>query len=1249
MSEKKYENYYTLEYYKTGCGRDYNDNKYWKSFFASMAESIIKDFQPKTVLDMGCAYGYLVEALRSRGVEAYGIDISKYAISSADESIKPYLKNMSALDNLPDEFPKHFDLVVSIEMIEHLYEEDCIKVIEKMVSYADKVLLSSTDSDFDEPSHFNVQPRSYWCEKFAEKGYFRELKGDYTYISPNTYLFIKNERAPFAQVSDYETMLADMKSKIDNLEVNETELKREQNNFRLKIIEIQEAIFNLEKYIDGQHHKNALLHAEIDSMVNSKSWKITKPIRIITSKLHNFKKKFVKPKMQAVETFEEDIKYSIVVPVYNTDEKILHETIKSVLNQTYKNIELCLFDASDNGFDYYNKVIKNYSNDTRLIYKKSDTNYGIAENTNHAVNMATGEYIGLLDHDDILLPDAVSSTHYAVKKMEADVYYSDEDKLNMENKHELPFYKPDWSPDLMTSQMYTCHFFIFKKSLFEKVGGMRKEYDGAQDYDLMLRFALETNRICHIPKVIYSWREVPTSTSINPDSKPYAHEAGRKAVDYYLKQKYGEIAYAEEGRYLFTYNARFKTLENNPKVSIIIPMKDKWELTDVCVKSIIEKSTYSNYEILILDNRSEQADTFKWFEEISDYDGRIRIIKADFEFNWSKLNNFGIQHSSGSVYIFLNNDMKVISNDWIERLAENALRDDVGVVGALLSYEDDTIQHAGVVIGYNGYADHVFKGMNKVHFGSPFVSPMVSRNVSAVTGACMAISKKTIEKIGFFDERFIICGSDVEICLRAYKLGLYNIYNAYVELYHYESKSRSSYIPEIDFTLSTYCYKDFNHGMDPFYNINLSLSSTTPTPNKSNKVGIVEYYQNNMAQYRLTEKYVKNRVRTWEISQSVSECRAIKYQIDKSFGENTRINILLPSINVKDVFGGLYTAIKFFKSFGKRDNIYLRIIVTDAKISEYIHDAVEEFIGDDKRYSIESVVDRENEILMVSKNDIFIATAWWTAVIIEDIIKWQNNFYQTNHPLIYMIQDYEPGFYPWSSHYVCAENSYKLDVNTIAVFNTSLLHSFFQKNGYKFYKEYVFEATLNIGLKEQLLKYKNSLHRKNRIIIYGRPSVKRNGFEMIVEGLKEWTKINENSNTWEIISLGEYFDPIPLENGCRITTLGKVSIEEYAELMLTSKVGISLMFSPHPSYPPMEMAVFGMKVITNKFESKDLSSVSKNIISLDKCSPETIANMLDYIVQTYQEYSIADEKCKYLEDKNELDKISEYIYDDILK
>ncbi|GLI09879.1 hypothetical protein YDYSG_59120 [Paenibacillus tyrfis] len=531
---------------------------------------------------------------------------------------------------------------------------------------------------------------------------------------------------------------------------------------------------------------------------------------------------------QEISKFNLQPLISIVMPVFNVDPRWLKLAIDSVQRQIYEKWELCIVDDCST-----NPLTKEYLtnlNNTNIKIKFLNENQGISGASNEAVKLTDGQYIVLLDNDDEFMPDTLFEIVKAINHYDPDIIYSDEDKIDMSGNRRFPFFKPDWSPDLFRTQMYIGHIFCFKKSLFNEVGGFRKGLEGSQDYDLALRMTERTSNIHHIPKVLYSWRELETSTALNPHSKPYAHETGLRALNEHLERVYGKgKAWVNETEHFFVYDARYNLLNEKPKASIIIPTKDKVELLIPCINSIIEKTTYEQYEIIILNNNSELDETYSWFEEITTQHQFIKVVEASYEFNWSKLNNHGINEATGDVFIFLNNDTIIITPDWLERLSEKAVRGDVGTVGALLLYEDDTIQHAGVVIGMGGWADHVFKGMKPVHFGSPFVSPVLTRNVAASTGACLAISRKTIEKIGLFDENFIICGSDVEISLRAMKRGLFNIYDPNVRLYHLESKTRTSFVPECDFEQSAIHYSPYRENGDPYYNPNLSLQFPQPT------------------------------------------------------------------------------------------------------------------------------------------------------------------------------------------------------------------------------------------------------------------------------------------------------------------------------------------------------------------------------------------------------------------------------------
>lgn len=535
---------------------------------------------------------------------------------------------------------------------------------------------------------------------------------------------------------------------------------------------------------------------------------------------------------EKIEFFERKPLISIVMAVYDPPLNFLDEAIWSVRKQLYPHWEFCIADDFSKNQAVRDLLNKHQKEDSRikLVFRKNNGHISAASNS--TLEIATGEFIALLDNDGLLPEHAlfwVAQT--IVNNPNVDLIYSDEDKINENGQRILPFFKPDWSPHLAISQAYLGHLVCLKSCLVRRIGGWRTEKDGAQDYDLWLRASLEAKDIKHISHVLYHWRMYQDSSAKISDSKPYAHIAGLSAVANYLKQRYPSMALeASDGENLFTYKAKFN-LSPNLMVSIVIPTRDRLDLLSTCIKTILKNSLWKNFEILIIDNGSEEVETLEFLKNVSSVDPRIRVFSVDIPFNWSKLNNIGATHCRGDVLIFLNNDIEILSPDWINYLAGYSILPDVGTVGGLLLFEDGTIQHAGVVVGMGGWADHVYRLEVPGHSGAgPFVSPVLTRNVLAVTGACMAISREKFVKLGGFDEEFIVCGSDVELGLRAHAAGYFNVMCAEVKLTHFESKTRTPHVPEQDFIQSDLKYAPYRlDKVDPFYNLNLSMKNNRPT------------------------------------------------------------------------------------------------------------------------------------------------------------------------------------------------------------------------------------------------------------------------------------------------------------------------------------------------------------------------------------------------------------------------------------
>lgn len=539
---------------------------------------------------------------------------------------------------------------------------------------------------------------------------------------------------------------------------------------------------------------------------------------------------------QRKHSFKITPKFSILVPLYNTDKKMLVEMIDSVRSQTYSEWELCLADASDKEHRYVEKTVMELAaSDGRIKYHRLENNLGIALNTNACADIATGDYIALLDHDDALAPNALYEMACVINETpEADFIYTDEDKFSddITNRYD-PHFKPDFSVYTLRSFNYICHFTALKTELFNEIGRYVSGYDGAQDYDLFLRASEKANSIKHIAKPLYHWRVHPASTASAAGSKNYAEEAGRLAVKAHL-DRLGIKGEASNTGLPFRYRVKYP-LSDSPLVSILIPNKDSLDDLKKCVNSILN-STYTNYEIIIIENNSVTDEIFDYYNELSG-NPRIKIVcYTEKGFNYSKINNFGAKHANGEYILLLNNDIESINDDWLAEMVSIALQKDVCAVGARLLYPDDTVQHSGVVIGMGGVAGHIEKLIPDTSDGYFGYSRSI-RELSSVTAACLIVRKSDFDDVGGLDEGFAVAFNDIDFCLKLKKNGGKIIYTPYATMHHYESKSRGAEdspekIARFQSEISRFNSKwgDILQSGDPFFNKNLRLDSNYYLP-----------------------------------------------------------------------------------------------------------------------------------------------------------------------------------------------------------------------------------------------------------------------------------------------------------------------------------------------------------------------------------------------------------------------------------
>jgi len=518
---------------------------------------------------------------------------------------------------------------------------------------------------------------------------------------------------------------------------------------------------------------------------------------------------------------------SIVIPVFNPPLKILGETFDSIANQTYSNWECCLANGDPSNFKV-KKFIEDYVHkDNRFKVLHLEKNLGIAGNTNMAITLASGSYVAFLDHDDLIAPFALFEIARRLNfDPDIDLFYSDEDNIDTRGFRYGPFFKPSYSPDYLRSVNYMCHFLVVRKKLGEQVGWLRSGFDGAQDYDFIFRISEQARRIERIPMVLYHWRALQGSTAADSNAKPYAGPAGIRSINEHLQRL--NLHGKAETTYMPTWYRVNYDIPNNPMVSVIIPNCDHPEDLKNLIESILQKSTYQNFELVIVENNSREPEIFTLYNHLMSIDQRIRVISWKKPFNYSQVNNWAVRHCRGEILLFLNNDIEIITPTWIEEMLMHAIQSGVGTVGAKLIFPNNTIQHAGVIIGIGDVAGHAYKGFTRDMKGHGGQLQLI-HNTAANTAACLMVRQEVYNLVGGFDENYVLSFGDVDLCLKILEAGYVNVWTPYTELYHHESKTRgyersptqlARYQNEVLYF--KWKWSTFLEKGDPYYNPNLT-------------------------------------------------------------------------------------------------------------------------------------------------------------------------------------------------------------------------------------------------------------------------------------------------------------------------------------------------------------------------------------------------------------------------------------------
>lgn len=1216
---------YNKQYYDEHLGNDYHKEDQWLPLFQRFADHIVEDFAPKTVLDIGCAFGYMVKYLRDRGVEAWGIDTSSYAISQADEKIKPYLRVSSACEPLPEDMPQKYDLVINIEVLEHMTMEDGDLAISRMCTYADKILFSSTAEDFDEPTHINVQQPSYWATKFAKNGFYKNLQYDMEYLSKFAFEFDKKELSKEQVVSGYEHTLRHQKKAYEKEQMTSSKLAKDveivrkqkaddETYFRNEIERLnnqldneiesvkqyseklfsneqiiaknEELIAKKEDIIDkmqGELDKNSIIIQNLNDVVKNseniiidlqktqqeliaQSIQLQNSINEFTSsrgykllcRYYHLRDKMlpkgsrrrkalkkmsyvlmkkniqdssaqpvnemvdVTPAFYTVEELERqewcrnnpldiNVKFSIVVPVFRTPIKVLQDMIFSVKDQIYPNWELCILNASPE-IEEIKFLIEQLSQDCdRIKYAETSENKGISGNTIDAIKMATGDFIALLDHDDLIAPNALYE--YALeltKNPEIEFFYSDKDMIDEAGVNRMnPLFKPEYSPEIMYSANYFTHFCVIKRETLDKTDGFDAKADGAQDWDIFLKIMHETSNIKRVDKILYHWRILSTSVASGAAAKPYALDAQIYSINQYIKKQgwKANVAFQDKEKSLIKIDWKFK---ENPSIVVIS-------------SGIASQNT-------------------------NVFDENCTIIKMTDE-NWKQQ----LKQCRADVFIFA--DLRCIQNASVGILHELAawamhpeiafvapqIRTENNIVSCGLVYEDSCIMDmfGGKPIGFYGQMGH----------------SLWYRNFSAFRGTCVAIEREKFEKYGEVS-------SDLKYfevthnCFTVLSKGLRNVYDPFAWVQVDEQQLPKENMLSQEFI--TVCNKYSVMDIDPYFNSNCTIDVNRVKPIKAQP-------QNNVDNTPL-DKYSSDALALASMFDFTQE------EIEK----NSKIVNIIYTGEVKSMvwflqefdyvfYAGLYTIFRTASYLQRKHNVehtFVFVANTPAKVMMERIGAGFPELQNCRAYSIAS----PNELSKIPSADASICTLWTTAYYSLKFNKVKRKFY--------FIQDYEPLFYPAGSTYAQTEATYRFGFDGVA--NTEGLKMVYEN-------EYGGRAVSLDPSVDTNIFYPNA-HRQYKkkqftVFFYGRPGHPRNGFELGVEALKCLKR--KMGNKVRIVTAGANYNTSLYGLDGVVENLGRLKIEETGDLYRNCDAGLVMMYTRHPSYLPYEMMACGCCVISN--------------------------------------------------------------------
>ncbi|MGH2655660.1 MAG: glycosyltransferase [Actinomycetota bacterium] len=854
---------------------------------------------------------------------------------------------------------------------------------------------------------------------------------------------------------------------------------------------------------------------------------------------------------------------SVVVPTWNPPVDLLREMVESLRAQTYGTWELCIADgSSESGVRDALEDLER--SDERIRVVRLDRNLGISGNTNEALKLATGEYTAFLDQTDVLAPFALYRVVEALNRDPGiDVLYSDWDLLSEDGRVRFnPFFTPEWSPDLLLSANYMVHLSVVRTRLVREVGGLRPELDGAQDWDLLLRVTERTDRVVRIPAVLYHWRADRSSAAISLAAKPDAEAAQRRAVEERLTRagESGAVVREDDGQLRVRW-----AVPDPPKVSIVIPTRDNRPLLGRCLEAI-RRSSYTNREVIVIETAGRTPEREEWYEHLQEQ-FRCRVLWWDGPFNYSAVNNWAARQSSGDILLFMNDDTEPLTVDWLNEVVGWLGREGVGVVGTHLLAEDDTIQHGGVIIGMGGFAEHLFRGLLPGAW-SLMGSTMWYRNTTAVTGACLAVRRQVFEEAEGWDERFVLCGSDVELCLRVRRAGYRVVVTPRARLRHFERATRGDVVPEEDFCLSFWHYQGELYGGDPYFNPSLSYEDPIPRlarpEDRQPAVLVSTTIGRDLTPRPPGDEQGHAAVMAESSRVSAADLQAIadSHQAAHGARDLSSVTWFIPDFE-NPFYGGIHTIFRFADRLREYHGVENRFVVIGTGPEKFIRSGLQATFPGLADVPIHVAPGGAAGVLAtVPRSDAAIATLWVTAY---PMVEWR-----AADRFFYFVQDFEPMFYPAGAMYALAEETYRMGLYGIA--NTPPLQEIYRSYGWP---SIGFTPCVDAEVFNPSRPPRRPDHPLT-VFMYGRPGHPRNCYELAVAALR---RVKERlEDRVRIVTAGSWAGG---ETEPWLDHLGLLDYRATADLYRRCDAGLVLSVSKHPTYIPLQLMACGSLVVAN--------------------------------------------------------------------